>query len=225
LQAVTHPPEQKDIIMKKALFVILAAALLTGCTAGRHTRVFSNALGDDGKAPPLMRNVNVVGWVAFDERYLSNQWGIPNTVLYATGVRKGDLNTTYRYVPVSSPRMDEKGLLWKKVGSVAYVVAAMVPDHIGVLKRGDIVEWRSISSWDSLVDFHETGEGQIVTKVLCLKASPDWQKCHDALPMFHHHKAAGFTGTPFPASVKEYGFTFSQYYDMNGTLLKPLPKN
>lgn len=203
---------------------LLCITLLAGCAAGEHTRHISAALGDDGKAPPLMRNVHIVAWVGFDEKHLSKVGGLANTALYGSGVRKGNPNTTYRYVPVSSPRMETEGLLWWGPGAQMYIVGAMVPDHIGELKRADIVEVRSISSWDSLVDFHTTGEGQIVTRVLCRKASPDWQKCHDGLPKFDVHPAAGFTGTPFPASVKDYGFTFSQYYDEQGKLLKPLPK-
>lgn len=203
---------------------LLGIALLTGCTAGEHTRHTSKLMGDDGTAPPLMRSVHIVAWAGFDEKHLSKVSGLANTALYASGVRKGNPNAMYRYVAVSSPRMENEGFLWKSPGDVMYVVGAMVPDHIGELKREDILEVRSISSWDSLVDFHSNGEGQIVTKVLCRKSSPDWKKCHDALPMFHKHRAAGFTGTPFPSSVKDYGFTFSQYYDEEGKLLRPLPK-
>lgn len=203
---------------------LLSIAILAGCAAGEHTRYTSALLGDDGKAPPLMRSTHIVAWAGFDEKPLAKVGGFANTVLYASGVRKGNPNALYRYVAVSSPRLEDDGFLWFKSGSQIYVVGAMVPDHIGELKREDILEVRSISSWDSLVDFHTTGEGQVVTRVLCRKASPDWKKCHDSLPMFLHHKAAGFTGTPFPASVKDYGFTFSQYYDEEGKLLRPLPK-
>jgi hypothetical protein len=198
---------------------------MVGCAPGQHTRKFSAVLGDDGNAPPLMRNKHLVGWVGFDEKHLSKVSGLANTALYASGVHKGAEVASYRYVPVSSPRMEgDENFLWFKPGSQLYLVGAMVPDHIGELKRLDIVEFRSVSSWDSLVGFERTGEGQIVTRVLCRKASPDWQKCHDALPAFHQIKAAGPTGTPFPSSVKDYGFTFSPFYDMSGKLLKPLPK-
>lgn len=203
---------------------LLGIALLAGCTAGEHTRHTSKLMGDDGTAPPLMRSVHIVAWAGFDEKPLAKVSGLANTALYASGVRKGNLNVTYRYVPVSSPRMEDDGFLWFKSGSQMYLVGAMIPDHIGEIKREDILELRSIASWDTLVDFHTTGEGQIVTKVLCRRASPDWKKCHDSLPMFLTHKAAGFTGTLFPQSVKDYGFTFTQYYDEEGKLLKPLPK-
>ena len=210
--------------MKLLFSSLLGLALLTGCTAGEHTRHISAIYGDDGKAPPLMTNVNIVAWAGFNELPLRKVSGIANTALYASGVRKGSSNARYRYIAFSSPYLENEGFLWKAPGSQQYLNGAMIPDQIGELKRGDILEVRSIASWDSLVNFHTTGEGQVVTRVLCRKASPDWQKCHDALPKFHKIQAAGPTGTPFLPSVKDYGFTFSQYYDDEGKLLKPLPK-
>lgn len=210
--------------MKLLFQGLVATAMLTGCSYGLHTRVISGVFGDDGQAPLLMRDKNVVGWVAFDEKHFSKAAGIAKSALYASGVRKESKVMNYRYVPISSPRMENHtGVLWKPPGAQMYVVGAMVPDHIGELKAADIVEWRSISSWDSLVGFDTTGEGQIVTRVLCRKSSPDWKKCHDSLPAFHHLKAAGFTGTPFLPSAKDYGFTFTEFYDESGNLLKPLP--
>ena len=210
--------------MKPVIFGVIAAALLSGCVAGPHTRYIGAVFGDDGQAPLMMRNKHLVGWTGFDEKHLSKVNGMSNTVLYATGVRKGEEVAKFRYVTVTSPRMEnDTGVLWKGPGDHLYLAGAMVPDHIAALKAGDIVEWRSISSWDSLVGFDRTGEGQIVTRVLCRKSSPDWQQCHDSLPRFHKHKAAGVTGTPFPASVKDYGFTFSKFYDESGKLLRPLP--
>ncbi len=75
-----------------------------------------------------------------------------------------------------------------------------------------------------LKDFSKTGEGNIVTRILCRKAQPDFDACENALPKTGKHKAMGPTGTPFLASVKEYGFTFTPAYDDKGNLLRPLPE-
>lgn len=207
------------------LKTLLAATLLTGCAAGEHTRVISSMFGDDGMAPEAMTNKHILAWVYFDEAHHDSARAIARTALYVAGVRKEANNYGYRYAPLSSSRLEEGSLLFQKKSSQLYITGAMIPDHIGKLKSGDIVELRSVSAWDSLVNFAATGEGQIVTQVLCRKADPAWQKCVDALPRFHDYKATGQTGRPFPASVKDYpeNFKFSRFYDDKGKLLRPLP--
>lgn len=211
--------------MKKLLAIALVVGTLAGCSAGPHTRVTSAILGDDGTAPELMTNSHIVAWVSFGERHRKDVTGIERTALYQVGVRPDSPNLKYRYVTVSSPRLERgKALLfWDNAGQL-YLTGAMIPDQIGKLERGDLVELRSIASWDTNVNFHADGEGQIITRVLCRKASPDFQACLDKLPVFEGRKAVGPTGTPYPASVKGYpGFTFSTYYDDKGQLTRPLP--
>lgn len=208
----------------KTILSLLMAVLLAGCAAGEHTRVFSKVLGGPQEAPEAMRNVHLVGWVVQDEQSPAKVKRGLDTALYMTGIRNGTPLMQYRSTPVTTPRL-EKGVLWKDDGWMIDALAALVPDHIGALKQGDIVEWRSVNYWDSTVNFEKDGEGQVVTRVLCRKSAPDFEACRDALPRYGKHKAAGPTGTPFPASVKEYGFTFSKFYDMKGEPLRPLPES
>lgn len=213
--------------MTKFLGLFAIVFSLLGCAAGEHTRVTSRLLGDDGRAPELMTNQHIVTWVAFGERHRNDVTGLERTALYQVGVRPGSPNLKYRYVAVNSPRLEHgKTLLLWNNSSQLYMTGAMVPDQIGKLEAGDVVELRSIASWDTNVNFHADGEGQIVTRVLCRKAAPGYEACWKGLPSFGKHKASGQTGTPFPASVKDYRpeFTFSTYYDDEGKLIRPLPK-
>lgn len=209
----------------KLIQATLAAVLLGGCAMGEQLRVTGKILGDDGTAPEMMTNQHILGWVYFDEAHYDSARALAKNPLYVSGIRKDAGNYGYRYVAISSSRLEEGTFLFKNKSSQLYVTGAMVPDHIGRLRAADIVELRSIAPWDTLVNFTKDGEGQIVTRVLCRKAQPDWQKCVDALPRFHEYKATGQTGRPFPASVKDYpeNFQFSRFYDDNGKLLKPLP--
>lgn len=207
----------------KKIIALLMAFLLAGCAAGEHTRVITKMLGGTEEAPEAMRNVHLVGWVNYDEQSPVKFSGPPGISLYATGIRKGTSMVQYRSIPVSTPRI-EKAILWKEDGWMVDTLAALVPDHIGVLKKGDIIEWRSISYWDSLVNFERDGEGQVVTRVLCRKSDPDFESCRQSLPRFGKQAAAGPTGTEFPVSVKDYGFTFSKFYDLQGAPIRALPE-
>jgi hypothetical protein len=201
-------------------------SVLVGCAAGEHTRVMSRVFGDDGTAPALMTNQHIVAWVSFGERHRNHVTGIERTALYQVGVRSGSPNLRYRYVTVGTPRLEHgKALLFWDNSAQLYLTGAMIPDQIGKLEAGDVVELRSIASWDTNVNFHADEEGQIITKVLCRMKMPDRQACLDALPRFGKHPVSGQTGTPYPRSVKGYeGFTFSTYYDDEGQLTRPLPR-
>ena len=88
-----------------------------------------------------------------------------------------------------------------------------------------MVEFRQTVTLDTQKDFSKTGEGNVVTRVLCRKAQADYEACLDTLPRAGKVKGSGPTGRPFPATVKEYGFTFAPAYDEKGKLLRPFPSN
>lgn len=172
-----------------------------------------------------MKDTHLLANVPWDEKGINEVSGLMNTAYYATGIRRGTPVAQYRAVALWTSSMEGSGVLWKKDGEQAYVVAALVPDYIAMLKAGDVVEWRSISTWDSLLDWETTGEGQVVTRVVCRKADPLYRACVDAQPVYNgSFKATGRTGTPFPASVKGYGFTFSRFYDAQGKQIRSLPQ-
>jgi hypothetical protein len=141
--------------------------------------------------------------------------------MYAAGIRKGAPKFSYRVVLLNLGNLDS--FLWIRSGDQTFSAVGVVPDQIGELKAGDYVEYRNTLTFESLVNFSQTGEGNIVTKVLCRKAQPDFEACLDSLTMTGKQKDSGDTGRPFPASVKDYGFTFTPAYDKDGSLLKSLP--
>jgi hypothetical protein len=97
-----------------------------------------------------------------------------------------------------------------------FLTGAMVPDHLPPLKAGDIVEVRQTSTWRSMEGFVAKGEGNIVVRVLCAKAQPDFAACLDRAPRIGKYKGVGPTGSPYPKSVSDYGYTFSPTYDAAG---------
>lgn len=112
-------------------------------------------------------------------------------------------------------------LLYIRKGDHPYPTTAIVPDQLPMLKAGDLVEIRNTRTWDSVKDFIATGEGNVVVRVICAKADPAFDKCVEVKgPKLGKHKGRGPTGTPYPASVKDYGFTFTKRYDQKGDPLR-----
>lgn len=204
----------------KPVCVALLLAL-SACSAGPHLRV-TNAIVNLGQGlPDSMLNVHLVASVGFDEDFAGRYNNPTRAVLYVAGVIEGTPEYLYRVVRTNSGNL--QGFAWVADGEGLYSTPALVPDSMPRLKAGDIVEFRQTSTWDVLKDFSKTGEGNVVTKILCRKAQPDYTACLEAAPRTGKTRGNGPTGRPFPASVKDYGFTFTPAYDSKGTLLRPLP--
>ena len=157
--------------------------------------------------PPEMWGRNIVAMVAFDEVPAPEYNRHSQVVLYSQGARKG--NEAYRARIARVNFHHFKGNWAYRDGTVVFFSAAIVPDHLPPLKAGDIVELRHVSTWESLLNFFETGDGNMVIRVLCSRDSPDYFECEDALPKIGRVKGQGPTGTHFPESAREYGFTFN----------------
>ncbi|WP_281915305.1 hypothetical protein [Caldimonas thermodepolymerans] len=108
---------------------------------------------------------------------------------------------------------------WIRTGQLLWMAVAMVPDHIEPLKAGDFVEIRQTGTWHTVEDFVAKGEGNIVVRVLCRVSDPDYAQCLDTLPRIGPYRGFGETGTYYPESIKEYGFTFTPRYDEKGNPL------
>ena len=61
-----------------------------------------------------------------------------------------------------------------------------------------------------------TYEGNIITSIICRKAKPTYEKCFADAPRLNKTKGVGRTNIPYPASVREYGFTFTPMFDDKG---------
>ena len=108
---------------------------------------------------------------------------------------------------------------WVRVGDKSWTAAAMAPDQIEPLKFGDYVEIRQTGTWHTVDNFLAKGEGNIVLRVLCRAADPQYRECVEKLPRMGRYLGFGETGTYYPESIREYGFTFTPKYGKDG---KPL---
>ncbi len=69
-------------------------------------------------------------------------------------------------------------------------------------------------------DFAKTGEGNIVVRILCKYGDPAYESCLDRQPRIGKHRGFGETGTLYPVSAKEYGFSYTPMYDKNGKAIR-----
>lgn len=158
-----------------------------------------------------MRHLNVAGVVEFDEAWVGDYRYVQRNLLYNMGVKSGAPEYGMRVARVNM-RHPAYGA-WVSSGQKVWPTAAMVPDHIGPLKANDYVEIRQTGTWRIDENFVATGEGNIVLRVLCRAAQPDYAACVKTLPRIGKYSGFGATGTLYPASSKEYGFTFTPRYD------------
>jgi hypothetical protein len=86
---------------------------------------------------------------------------------------------------------------------------AYVPS-LDALKAWDIVELRQTGTYDTLLGFSRTGEGNAVLRVLCRKADPGYDACAEVLPRSGNYQSQGPLGTPYLKTLKEYGFSFNR---------------
>lgn len=189
---------------------------LTGCQTPIVHGV-NQIINLGGELPSNMRQRNISGVVAFDEAWMGDYNFPTRNALYTQGMVSGSPEYGMRVVRVNM-RHPEYGA-WVRVGDKAWLAAAMIPDHIEPLKAGDYVEIRQTGTFRTVEDFVSKQEGNIVLRVLCRKADPQYLECAKKLPRMGRYLGFGETGTYYPESIREYGFTFTPKYDKNG---KPL---
>jgi len=170
-----------------------------------------------------MRNRHMIATVGYDETVPMSYPPIGRNSAYVHGVIKGTPEYGYRAVLLTMGQL--KGAAWYADGEYMWATTALVPDHIGRLKAYDVVEFRQLNASRSLENFSKNGEGNVIVKVHCRRADGDFEACKKALPQIGKFGPGGDTGIPYPASVKEYGFTFTPAYDANGTPVRPIPEH
>lgn len=200
----------------------VVAAMLGACNANPVTEVTNQIFNLGQSLPAEMRDRNLAGWVAFDEDWAGNYQRIASNALYVQGIKSGTPEYGLRVVRMNLAH-SEPGMLWMEQGQLIFMTGAVVPDHLPRLHAGDIVEIRQTGTWKTMTNFVSTGEGNIVVRILCAKSSPDYDACLDRAPMIGRFKGKGETHTPYPASVKAYGFTFTPMYDGDGHPLRNFP--
>jgi len=200
----------------------VAAAALAGCAGNSLTVAATKAYNMGQPLPEDMRNRHLAGWVGFDEAWVET-YNIPSrSALYSQGVHPGTPEYQMRVARINLSN-SAPGMLWMDQGRLGFATGAMVPDTMRQLRAGDIVEVRQTDTWDTMKGFTSTGEGNVVVRILCSKGDPGYDECLEKAPRVGRHKGFGETKTPYPTSVKDYGFTFTPMYDTSGKQLRPFP--
>lgn len=204
--------------MKKVFLAYPVFFLLAGCqTPAVHTMNFIL----NGGATELdrnMRQVNVAAQVIRDEVWAGDYPFAARNQLYTVGVIKGEPEYAMR-VAFLQMRHPEYGA-WVRAGGKGWVTTGIIPDHLPQLKQGDFVELRQTGTSNVVKGFAATGDGNVVLRILCQAASPEFKACVARLPRIGTFQGFGETSTYYPESVREYGFSFTQKYDAKGA---PLP--
>jgi hypothetical protein len=203
-----------------AFSALVATLTLSGCAPSPHLHATTKFMNGGQGLNDGMLDRNLIATAAYDENFV-DEYPLPGrATAYIQGVIKGSAEYKLRVVGLNL-RLFNATLVTD--GKYGYSSSATVPDHIGRIKAWDLVEYRSTGTYDTLLDFTKKQEGNIIVRVLCRKADPDYEKCRDALPQQRNYPN-GPTGTPFPASIKEYGYTFTPAYDDKGTPLRVIPE-
>ena len=189
--------------------------LVVGCQSPAITvtnSLFGINLDDNMKG----RNLGAV--VAWDEQWAGSMVSAARNQLYAQGIAKGTPEFNLRVVRVNT-RFEFSGL-FASTGDRMWLTSAIVPDHLPKLHMLDIVELRQTDTWGVNKDFASKGEGNIVVRILCKYGTPDYEACLDRQPSIGKHRGFGETNTPYPVSIKEYGFTYTPMYDTDGKAIR-----
>jgi hypothetical protein len=208
--------------ISKCFAVAGLIAALSACAETPLVHVGNQVFNLGQGLPDDMVNRHMAAVVGFDEVWTANYQRIARNVLYAEGVERGTPEYDYRVARINLNNTE--GGLWVKKGSLLFMTGAYVPDHLPQLRAGDIVEVRQTGTWHVLKDFAKTGEANIVVRILCAKADPDYKQCLKRQPKTGEFEGVGATGTPYPASVRDYGFTFTPMFNAKGDALRPYPE-
>jgi hypothetical protein len=206
----------------KYVAALALSAFMAGCSTPASVAI-TKAYNLGQELPADMVNSNQAAMVGFDEDWVGNYNYAARNTLYGQGVEKGTPEYNMRVARVNLA-ISGKGVLWVSEGELMYTGGAYVPDSMSRLRAGDIVEVRHTGTYDTMKNFTKTGEGNIITRIICRKAEPTYEKCFADAPRLNKTKGVGRTNTPYPASVRDYGFTFSPMFDDKGQALRPYPQ-
>lgn len=210
--------------MLRRLVLLSGAAVAMAGLASCATPLIhvSNAIFNFGQElPEDMVKRNVAAIVGFDETWAGNYNRPSRTTLYSQGIVPDTLEYSLRVARVNLSHTD--GMLYVGKGELVYPTAAVVPDHLPQLKAWDIVEVRQTGTYRTMENFVAKQDGNIVVRILCRKADPDYEACRDAAPRIGEYKGVGATETPYPATASEYGYIFTPMFDVKGNQLRDYP--
>ena len=210
-------------VILKYIAALTLTASVAGCSSTPVSKAITKAYNLGQELPADMVKTNQAAMVGFDETWVDNYGVAARNSLYVQGVEKDTPEYKLRAARVNLA-ISGPGVLWVSEGGLLYTGGAYVPDQLPQLRAGDIVEVRQTGTWDTMKDFSKTGEGNIVVRIICRKSDPAYEKCFEDAPRINKTKGVGRTNTPYPASVRDYGFTFTPMFDHKGQALRPYPQ-
>lgn len=205
-----------------ACLVLANLLVLSGCAETPVATAITRAYNLGQELPEDMVGRNFSGYVAFDETYVANLNKASRGSLYGQGLERNTAEYRMRAVRINIANT-EPGMLWMAQGDLTFMTGAFVPDHLPQLRAWDIVEVRQSGTWNTMKGFAQTGEGNIVIRILCRKSDSNYDECRTRTPRTGKHMGMGPTGTPYPKSVHEYGYSFTPIFDSEGRLLRNYP--
>jgi hypothetical protein len=206
----------------KYIAVLALSAVVAGCSTPASVAI-TKAYNLGQELPADMVKSHQAAMVGFDEKWVGDYNYAARNSLYVQGVEKGTTEYNMRTARVNLA-ISGKGVLWVSEGELLHTGGAYVPDQLPQLHAGDIVEVRQTGTWDTMKDFAKKGEGNIVVRIICRKGEPSYDKCFEDAPRINKTKGVGRTNTPYPESVRDYGYTFTPMYDDKGQALRPYPQ-
>jgi hypothetical protein len=203
----------------RLLIAGFALAVLSGCAVNPISEGLSRAFALNGATlKGDYKEANLVGVVGLNELPPAKYARTPSNYLHLAGAQPNTPERHYRIVPIVIRESD--------TFRHTFITGAYVPDHLPLLQEWDIVEFRNIGVFDNLRNFAQTKEGNVILKVICYKADPQYDECAKTkAPWKGHGKTAhpsGVAGTPWQP-VAAYGFAFTPRYDDEGNTLPGAP--
>lgn len=210
----------------KSLLRLLTASLvvlsLTGCAGYIRTvaRVQNFGMSLDERSV----NAHVYAEVTRDEVWVKSIFLNRRAQYFTAGVLDDNGTQDYRIAESFMTIFDDTLLM--PAGTQFVMRFGVVPDQFPRLMKGDIIEMRNIGTWDVMLDFAKTGEGNAVTRIVCRVSEPNFRDCRNSLPRIGYStRPSGLTGTPFKPSLKDYApLTFTKWYDKDGNPNRPFPE-
>lgn len=199
------------------LFMISLLSLLAACQSPAIVAI-NKTINLGMELEDSMKGRNIAGVVAWNEEWAGSMSYAAKNQLVAMGVNKGDPEYSMRVVRINTRHPAYAG--WMASGDKMWSTSAIVPDHLPKLHMLDIVEIRQTGTWEVNKNFAASGEGNIVVRILCKYGDSAYESCLDHLPRIGKHRGFGETGTLYPMSAKEYGFSYTPMYDESGKTIR-----
>lgn len=201
----------------RVISILAVAASLTGCAGYIRTMTKVQNLGLPMN--PKSVNAHVYAEVSRDEEWVRDIFINRRAQYFPSGVLDDNGTQNYRIAEMFMTLLDDAMIFPPTLAGTHFIFrVGAVPDQFPRLYKGDIVELRNVGTWDTMIDFPVTGEGNAITRVLCRVKEPTFKDCRNSLPRVGlSGRPSGLTDAPFRPSMRDYApLTYTVWYDNKG---------